>query len=909
MSENLVEKVQEMLKEETWTRATISNYTQNDLQELTVIVKQAKEENCSDEIQSVCEEHLTHTKDSIIALYLAGIFSLQKGGIDNSNLENLVDIFQKNHKETVVKFLCDTILADNPNNRFALRTLASSYLAENNEKYWELYEKIVRVDPQEADLAKALAEHYDSLGDSETALEYYKKSILRYINLMNYNATKDIWSKLVNEIPQEIDFFQLLRSKVSKVFGEYKTATLMQELYSWYKDNQKWDIAIDILKQNLEVDPKDIWARKEITDCYKNKYANHSHLDEYIKSSNLTASYRNVFEAINDFEKHISFDKGTFVYHPSWYVGRIRKLEKDTLTINFGSKFGIKEMSLKMAVTSLQPLAKDHIWVLKATKKPEELKAYVKDNKEETLKLIIRSFNNRCEYKRIKAELVPSVLTQGEWTSWNTAAKKILETNPIFAKDSDDNNFWTVREKEITPEEKLSTEFKAQKLFFARIDIFMKYLNSDLTDKSSELFAEMYSYFTGYLKNITRVDEHIIAAYLVSKSAAAMDEQFAFPVKETFAELYSRLYEPNPVEVYTLLKDTKNTSLRKDYINFIKMLPDWNEEYIKLFPTVLSGSLISDLIDGGFTADVQKLVRTAFDSYKDYRESVIFFFKNYQNEEWYQNAGVDYEKQLITLIKIIDLCYREIVNHKNSTDDKKFRKNAFDLLFKDDALFNYMFADDSTLERVNKFYTMLADLDVLEKEELDYDYMKITTNRILEKYPDFKFRAVQTETTAAKEEFMFVTAKMHAAKKDEIDNLEKVEIPKNKEDEAEARAKGDLRENAEYTAAKEKGKLLQKDLSRLKKEMAQAKIFDPANVTTAAVSFGTVITIVDEDTKQEEVLTILGQWESDPDNNIISYISPLGKALMNMQKGETKTFTVNDKKYVYTIKDIKKADF
>ena len=60
MAEVLVESVQSMLKEETWTRATISNYTQNNLKELAAIVEQARNENLVDELQQICDEHLLH---------------------------------------------------------------------------------------------------------------------------------------------------------------------------------------------------------------------------------------------------------------------------------------------------------------------------------------------------------------------------------------------------------------------------------------------------------------------------------------------------------------------------------------------------------------------------------------------------------------------------------------------------------------------------------------------------------------------------------------------------------------------------------------------------------------------------------------------------------------------------------
>ncbi len=902
MADTLVQSVQDMLKEETWTRATISGYTQNNLKELADIVEKARNENCVDKILEVCEEHLSHSKDSIIALYLSGIFSLQKGIIDNNSLETLVDIFQKNHKEAIVTSLCESILEDAPNNKFALRTLADTYMAEDNPKAWDLYIQIVKIDFQEADIAKLLAEHFAD-SDKDLSIDYYKKAILRYINIGNYNACKEVWSVLVSEIPGEIEFFQLLRRKISKAFGELKTTTLMQELYNWYKDNAPatpsyWDTAISILKQNLEVEPKDTWARKEITDCYRGKYSSHSHLEDYIKSSNLSQSYRNVFEAINDFEKHIAFDKGSFVFHRNWGVGIIRKLEKDMLTINFGKTGGIHDMSLKMAVSALKPLSKEHIWVLKATMKKEELAKKVKDDKKWALKTIIQSFNNSCDFKKIKAELVPVILTTGEWTSWNTAAKKILDTDAEFGVNPNDINQFIVREHEISPEEKLSNEFKAQKLFFARIEILMKFFNSDLTDNSSDLFSEMYSYFTGYLKNIKKVDELVIASYLLARKLSGIDRQFLFPVKETFAELYNRLIDPTPREVYDLLKDSKNTTLKDDFLECIKMLPDWNDQYIKLFPTVLDEKLLNDLIKSGFEADVQKFVRTAFEQSKDYREAVVYLFKNCQDKEWYKNAGVSYEKQLITLINIIELTFREINNHVNTTENKKLNKNASVLLFNDESLFKYLAENDE--ETVKKLYTLIDDI-----ADIDPNYKAQTRSKILEKYPDFKFRVSEEKTVQPKG--MIVTAKMLEEKKAEADRIMNIEIPQNAKDIAEAREKGDLKENAEYKSAKEKQHMLNLTLSKLQEELNRATVFDPTTSTTAVVSFATVVTLTNKETNADEVYTILGPWESDPDNNIISYMSPFGNAIMDKKLGEEIKFEINEHEYVYVVKDIQKA--
>ena len=898
----LMQSIQDMLKEETWTRATISNYTQANLKELADLVEKAKAEGIKNEVYDLCQEHLSHSKDSIIALYICGILDLQNGSLDNSNLVTLVDIFQKNHKENIVTYLCESILEDDENNKFALRTLADSYLAEGNDKVWEFYEKIVRIDFDEAELAKLLAEHYETAGDVENTVSYYKKAIIRFIKANNYNACKEIWTKLVQLIPEEIDFFQNLRRKISKQMGDIKTTNLMQELYNYYKDNKKWDTAILILKQNLEIDPKDTWARKEITDCFRGKYASHSHLDDYIRSSNLTQSYRNVFEAINDFEKHIAFDKGGFVFHRNWGVGIIKNLDNDTLTINFGNAGGIREIKLAMAVTALKPLTKDHIWVLKALNYVKEdgkkvpLAEKIKKDKEWALKTIIKSFDNNCDFKRIKAELVPSILTPGEWTSWNTTAKKILESNPIFDVNPNDITMYTVHDGNITPVEKLANEFKAQKAFFARADILMKFFDNPDMDRSSESFAEMYSYFTGYLKNISKVSEQVLASYLLVRRISAEDSQFAFPIKETFAYIYKRL--ENPREIFTELKDSKHTHFKEDFLECIKMLPDWNEQYIRLFPTVLDMKLIDQLIKNGFTADVQKLAKTSFEIYKDYRETVLFFFEKCQDFDWFKAADIPYEKQLITLINIIELTFREINNHVNTTENKKINKKATDLLFENDTIFTYMFSKDETT--VKKMYTLIDDIS-----DIDADKKSTARNKILEKYPDFKFRVSEEKTSQPKG--MIVTAKKLAEKKAEIDNIKNVELEKNKVELADAKAKGDLKENAEYQAAKEAKHQLEMRLSKLQEELSRAVIFDPTTSTTAVISFATVVTLHDNIENKDEEYTILGPWESDPDNNIISYMSPFGDAILDKKVGDTVKFTINEHNYDYTVKAINKA--
>lgn len=897
MSEALVKSVQEMLNEEKWTRAAISNYTKNNLTELATKVEEAVSSNCVDEIKAICDDHLSHTKNSIIALYLSGMLGLKKKTLDNSSIINLVTIFQDNHKTPIVVYLCESILAEDETNKFALRTLAECYKEDNNDKIWEIYEAIVKLDYEEADIAKILAEHFEDEGKSEESIDYYKKALLRYVAKKSGNQIKEIWSILVKLIPEEIDFFLLVQRKIAKTISEDKSALLMQELYIYYKDTEKWDIAIDILKLLLNIDEKDSWARKEIVDCFRGKYATHSQLEDYIRVSNLNQGWRNVFEAISDFEKHIAFDAKNFVFHRSWGVGIIRKVANDNISINFGKKHGVKDMSLKMAVDALQPLAKDHIWVLKATKSKEELSKLVKSDIQWALKTIIKSFGNNCDFKRIKMELVPAILTAGEWTSWSTKARKIIDTDSTFGVNPNDITMYNVRERAISTEEKLANEFKAQKNFFARIDILMKFAKE--ADTESDLFTDMFGYFTGYLRAFSSVNEQIMASFLVVRRIMTEHPHLTQPQQYTFAQLFEVI--ENPQQMYLDLKDTKNTYLREDYLKCIKdLLPNWSEVYIALFPTVLHKSMLDILIKEGHTESVKKLAINAFENYKDFREAVVFFFRESQEEEWFKETKISYEKQLITLIHIINVTFKEIENHRETTENKKINKQIQTLLFKDDTLLNYLLSNDT--DTITRIYTLVDDV-----KDLDPVIKMRMRNKILEKNPDFKFYGTEEKTVTAKG--LIVTSKMYALKKEQLDHILHVEIPENAKEIGDARDLGDLKENAEYIAAKEKQAQLAITASKLQDEIDRAQIFDPTTITTARVSFGTTVSLKNNNTNENEEFTILGPWESDPENKIISYMSPFGNAILNSKEGESISFEINERKFSYTVTKIKPASF
>ncbi len=115
---------------------------------------------------------------------------------------------------------------------------------------------------------------------------------------------------------------------------------------------------------------------------------------------------------------------------------------------------------------------------------------------------------------------------------------------------------------------------------------------------------------------------------------------------------------------------------------------------------------------------------------------------------------------------------------------------------------------------------------------------------------------------------------------EELQRLRNVERPQVIEAIAEARGHGDLKENAEYHAAKEKQAFIEGRISLLEDQLARSKIVELHHEDLDLVRFGTVVTLTDEDSGAAKKLQLVGDLESDIDQNRISINSPIGKAII-----------------------------
>lgn len=893
-------QVSELLNQEKWTRATLNNYTVANFEELDTVLDAVFAGETEEEVLELTDEHLVHTKNSIIGLYLSGVIHMKHQTVDDTNLVTLIEIFTDNHKWNIVEYLCRRIL-EFGENKFALRTLAECYESENQqEKKIDVWERLIRIDYDEADIVRHLAERREEDESIEEAVDYYKKALHRYINKRQFNSIKEVWHKLIQYSPEETEFFYHAESRIAKLVSEERSVQLLEDLYPHFKEKEDWNTAVDILKRILEYDSKNPWARKEIVECFEHKFSDHSQLEEYVRLSNLNQSWRNVHDAIADFEKHIAFDEGNFVFHRSWGVGIIRTIKSDEIIVDFARKRNHK-MTLKMAVSALDILPKDHLWVLRSVWKKEKLKARVKKDIVWALKTTIRSADNAADMKRIKGELVPAILTQSEWSSWSTKARNILKTNKIFGVLTDKADHFVVRDQPITLGEKTHNKFKSAKSFFEKIKIleeFMEFMESDEdAGTDTEFFREMFEYFTALLKSSTAVSEFVVASNLIVRKVVDRHPYLNPEIDLDFNALFAQI--ENVEEIFAKMD---STDLKRQFISELKdSVDEWPDLYVRLFPYHLSRDIIGELERSGHNDKLVELFMKIYESYRDYREGFVWLARNVTDDRWFQKLNIDYEKILIAMIHLLDLTFRDIDNRKDVSQNRKINRQIHNFLFKDENVEHYLERADE--DGINRVYTLVNDV-----KDLDPSIKIELKQKIMDRHPGFHFYGESEQVDTVSRGGFMVTPSSYDQKQKALKHLHEVEVPQNSKEISEALSHGDLRENAEYKAAKEKQEILNASAARMKEELDKASIIRPTDVDTSQVSFGTKVSLETPDNGGEE-FTLLGPWESDPENGIISYLSPLGRELQNAKPGDSLSFTINEREYSYTVKAITRAEF
>jgi len=150
-----------------------------------------------------------------------------------------------------------------------------------------------------------------------------------------------------------------------------------------------------------------------------------------------------------------------------------------------------------------------------------------------------------------------------------------------------------------------------------------------------------------------------------------------------------------------------------------------------------------------------------------------------------------------------------------------------------------------------------------------------------------------------------MTPRGQQALRDELKRLREVERPKNVRDIEEARAHGDLKENAEYHAAKERQGFIEGRSRDIEAILAQAEVIDPAKLSGNRVVFGATVRLTDTDTAEDVTYAIVGDHEADIKVGRIAISAPLARAMIGKDEGDTITLKTGKGTREYQIAEVR----
>ena len=571
-------------------------------------------------------------------------------------------------------------------------------------------------------------------------------------------------------------------------------------------------------------------------------------------------------------EKLESMHPGSYCIHQSWGFGQIKEYDEESgkLIIDFEGKEGHR-MDPGFCVVTMQVLPPDHLMARKETE-PEAIAELVSKNQGDLIVELLKQYPNGAA----SAVEVESILTQvvgaDTFKKWWTATKKILAKDPRIAVPPRKTGMYVLREEPVSIEEELIEEYNETQSAKRRVLIADKLLDTvrEKPEIKDQLAVVLHGLTTAVKEsNQLSLAEKLRGAWIRNDLAEILEVDIA-DFEPTLLEL---VREPDTLD--TLVKDLP-TTLQTRALELIKEShpADWKEISFNLLKNS-SGKFTTDcvnfLLQNGFDKELLETFER-WQTEQNLKEPVLLWIVKNRNSRKFGNLV----RPMITPRLLNAIFYA--IDYEALQISTTRRIPLAEVLSEDTELIPDLLADaDSEAAR-----------DLANNLLLNQGFEELTKKSLLARFIKI-FPAVQSllETgEESKASGLIVSKESYDKAVAEYDDLVTKQIPENSKAIGLARELGDLKENSEYKMAKQDQSLLLAPRNKLEMDLQKAKISDFSEIGTEAVGIGSVVTLLDEKKNKEITYTILGAWDSDPDKQIISYRTPLGKALLGKTPGD-----------------------
>lgn len=586
-------------------------------------------------------------------------------------------------------------------------------------------------------------------------------------------------------------------------------------------------------------------------------------------------------------EPLVQLFKQGYCVHRSWGVGKVGALDNvfGRLSVDFQGRPG-HAMDLSFAAESLKPIPETHI-LAKKISDLHGLRQMAAVHHLDLIKLVLDSYGGRATADQIQQVLVPDVITE-DWKKWWDMAKREMKKDGHFQVPAKKNEPVIYQAQETALKDRLLTDFRSSKGLKAKLTVTSEVLKSaeDLEDK------------TGIVQEIVAGLNADIQSHQRTQPALALEAIFqrdelrqmagipGDPADLNAAAVWSQIPRANPI-----LEAIPAAKHKKALQSFKEAYPDnWADTLlggINSSSTKLAGEIASLLISEGRLQQLKDHLARLVSQHSASSELLLWLAKERSDA-------------------FADILGPEVFRAMLSAMEKDQFQNEFkrgsklgDYILNDQSLLVELIgsADLEVIKDLTRALQLSPCFDDMDKRSL--------LARIVKTYP-----AIQTLISgeATKQEAaLLVSWDSLARRKTEYEELVQKKIPANSKEIAIARSYGDLRENHEYKAAKEMQKILMRRKGELEALLVRARGMDFSNPKTEQVNLGTMVHVTDLNNQHKESFSLLGAWDGDPEKGIISYLTPVGQALLNKKPGDEVELEVHGTKSRFRIDAIEAA--
>ena len=581
---------------------------------------------------------------------------------------------------------------------------------------------------------------------------------------------------------------------------------------------------------------------------------------------------------------------GNYCLHRSWGFGKIVDFDEAAakIIIDFEEGKSGHAMAIAFCVDKLEVLRPDDALVRSRTE-PEVIEEMIKKQPADLICAILATANDQTmmasEIERTLARVIGPI----KYKKWWTATKKVLVKDPRVAAPNKKTEPYILRDEPVKPEEEILELFHGTKNPKEKILLGEKlYALSENISVIREELPDILAELTDAIRN--------------AKSLSQADRLHGVWVRNNLArDLHEDVeaLEPSSASILDATDDYSELAAElpaqyfKRYIDLIRRT--YEDKWKQMVEDLLrnsSGKFTSECINFMLEHELNERIAFCLDRWlndQTIKGPLLFWVVKNRNSKKYSPI-ID---PLVTPRLLSAMFYA--IDYEALQNASSRRIPLADLLSDDTHLIPDLLADANTETARDLAQTLLLNqgFEDLTKKSL--------IARFIKKFPSIQSLIAGDATESSEDEGLIVSQSSFETAKEEYEELITKKIPENKEAIAVAREHGDLKENSEYKMARQDQDILLSRKNELEVDLSRARVTDFTDVSSELVGIGSIVELKEGSSGKTRRYSILGAWDSDPNNDILSYKTPLAQQLLGKKEGEVVTTKIGGNEEDWTL--------